>query len=80
MSKKLNVIVEFIKKYKNASIGIAFALGVAVIWVTGYALTNYFNSEYEMHNNLALSEKNNDNLPNLDNKKILLKKKLKTVM
>ncbi|HFD2084265.1 TPA: CAP domain-containing protein [Clostridium perfringens] len=60
MSKKLKELIEFIKKHKKESIGVAVALGIVVTGITGYALTNHFNSETETKNNVALAENKED--------------------
>ncbi|HAT4335537.1 TPA: hypothetical protein I9092_000917 [Clostridium perfringens] len=57
MSKKIKTIIEFVKVHKKETIGVAVALGIAVIGIGGYAISNHYNSKAE--NNLALVEKKN---------------------
>ncbi|XZI51381.1 CAP domain-containing protein [Clostridium perfringens] len=57
MSKKIKTIIEFVKLHKKETIGVAVALGIAVIGIGGYAISNHYNSKSE--NNLALAEKKN---------------------
>ncbi|MDM0935750.1 hypothetical protein QTI62_14510, partial [Clostridium perfringens] len=70
MSKKLKELIEFIKKHKKESIGVAVALGIAVTGITGYALTNHFNSETETKNNVALAENKEDTTKADENKEL----------
>lgn len=55
MNKKIKAIIEFVKVHKKETIGVAVALGIAVIGIGGYVISNNYNSKTE--NNLALSEK-----------------------
>ncbi|PWW95428.1 CAP domain-containing protein, partial [Clostridium perfringens] len=57
MNKKIRAIIEFVKLHKKETIGVAVALGIAVIGIGGYAISNHYNSKAE--NNLALAEKKN---------------------
>ncbi|ELC8453569.1 hypothetical protein QYB49_001851 [Clostridium perfringens] len=57
MNKKIRAIIEFVKLHKKETIGVAVALGIAVIGIGGYAISNHYNSKSE--NNLALAEKKN---------------------
>ena len=57
MNKKIKAIIEFVKLHKKETIGVAVALGIAVIGIGGYAISNHYNSKAE--NNLALVEKKN---------------------
>ncbi|EOU2044930.1 hypothetical protein C4D43_09690 [Clostridium perfringens] len=58
MSKKIKELMEFIKVHKKETIGVAVALGIAVIGVGGYAISkNYTNKDA---NNVALAEKKED--------------------
>lgn len=57
MNKKIKAIIEFVKLHKKETIGVAVALGIAVIGIGGYAISNHYNSKVE--NNLALAEKKN---------------------
>ena len=57
MNKKIKAIIEFVKVHKKETIGVAVALGIAVIGIGGYAISNHYNSKAE--NNLALAEKKN---------------------
>ncbi|XZJ33821.1 CAP domain-containing protein (plasmid) [Clostridium perfringens] len=57
MNKKIKAIIEFVKLHKKETIGVAVALGIAIIGIGGYAISNHYNSKAE--NNLALVEKKN---------------------
>ena len=57
MNKKIKAIIEFVKLHKKETIGVAVALGIVVIGIGGYAISNHYNSKAE--NNLALAEKKN---------------------
>ncbi|WP_419747598.1 CAP domain-containing protein [Clostridium perfringens] len=57
MNKKIKAIIEFVKVHKKETIGVAVALGISVIGIGGYVISNNYNSKTE--NNLALSEKKN---------------------
>ncbi|XZJ60146.1 CAP domain-containing protein [Clostridium perfringens] len=57
MSKKIKAIIEFVKVHKKETIGVAVALGIAVIGIGGYAISSQYNSKSE--SNLALAEKKN---------------------
>ncbi len=57
MNKKIKAIIEFVKVHKKETIGVAVALGIAIIGIGGYAISNHYNSKAE--NNLALVEKKN---------------------
>ena len=55
MSNKIKAIIEVVKVHKKETIGVAVALGIAVIGAGGYAISNYYNPKTE--NNVALAEK-----------------------
>ncbi|MBO3437152.1 hypothetical protein JJB45_15655, partial [Clostridium perfringens] len=57
MNKKIKAIIEFVKVHKKETIGVAVALGIAVIGIGGYAISSHYNSKSE--SNLALAEKKN---------------------
>ena len=57
MNKKIKAIIEFVKLHKKETIGVVVALGIAIIGIGGYAISNHYNSKAE--NNLALVEKKN---------------------
>ncbi|HBC2034695.1 TPA: hypothetical protein I9Z65_002948 [Clostridium perfringens] len=57
MSKKLKELMEFIKVHKKESIGVAVALGVAVLGVSGYAISKHYSQSNEEINSIALAEK-----------------------
>ena len=57
MSKKLKELMEFIKVHKKESIGVAVALGVAVLGVSGYAISKHYSQSNEETNSIALAEK-----------------------
>ncbi|MDV5113243.1 CAP domain-containing protein [Clostridium perfringens] len=55
MNKKVKAIIEFVKVHKKETIGVAVALGIAVVGVGGYAISkHYANTDT---NNIALNEK-----------------------
>lgn len=55
MNKRIKAIIEFVKVHKKETIGVAVALGIAVVGVGGYAISkHYANTDT---NNIALAEK-----------------------
>ncbi len=72
MNKRIKAIIEFVKVHKKETIGVAVALGIAVVGVGGYAISkHYANTDT---NNIALAEKKED--PKTDEDKKLEKIKL----
>ncbi|EDS79412.1 CAP domain-containing protein (plasmid) [Clostridium perfringens] len=58
MNKRIKAIIEFMKVHKKETIGVAVALGIAVVGVGGYAISkHYANTDT---NNIALAEKKED--------------------
>ncbi len=58
MNKRIKAIIEFVKVHKKETIGVAVALGIAVVGVGGYAISkHYANTDT---NNIALAEKKED--------------------
>ena len=43
MNKKIKAIIEFIKVHIKESIGVAVALGIAVIVIGGYAINSHYS-------------------------------------
>ena len=56
MSKKIKELMEFIKLHKKESIGVAVALGVAVLGVSGYAISKHYSDDNSETNNITLAE------------------------
>ncbi|EDT15245.1 CAP domain-containing protein [Clostridium perfringens] len=66
MNKRIKAIIEFVKVHKKETIGVAVALGIAVVGVGGYAISkHYANTDT---NNIALNEKKEDPKLNEDKK------------
>ncbi|MBO3424420.1 CAP domain-containing protein [Clostridium perfringens] len=70
MSKKLKELMEFIKVHKKESIGVAVALGVAVLGVSGYAISKHYSENNTETNNIALAEKKEDSTKSDENKEL----------
>ncbi|MBO3323858.1 CAP domain-containing protein [Clostridium perfringens] len=70
MSKKLKELMEFIKVHKKESIGVAVALGVAVLGVSGYAISKHYSENNTETNNIALAEKKEDTTKSDENKEL----------
>lgn len=71
MSKKLKELMEFIKKHKKESIGVAVALGIAVAGTSGlylFSKSHLNNMKKNFSENVALAEKKNNNSSDLGNK------------
>ncbi|XZM35318.1 CAP domain-containing protein (plasmid) [Clostridium perfringens] len=60
MNKKLKAIIEFLKVHKKESIGVAVAVGIAVIGIGGYVINSYYSKNNIEKNNIALAEKKED--------------------
>lgn len=66
MNKRIKAIIQFVKVHKKETIGVAVALGIAVVGVGGYAISkHYVNTDA---NNIALAEKKEDPKSNEDKK------------
>ena len=70
MSKKIKELMEFIKVHKKESIGVAVALGVAVLGISGYAISKHYSERNEETNNIALAEKLEDETKADENKEL----------
>ncbi|EOU1117179.1 hypothetical protein AB8I95_003181, partial [Clostridium perfringens] len=42
MNKRIKAIIEFVKVHKKETIGVAVALGIAVVGVGGYAISKHY--------------------------------------
>ena len=58
MNKRIQAIIEFVKVHKKETIGVAVALGIAVVGVGGYAISKHYSNTDT--NNIALAEKKED--------------------
>ncbi|WP_075809777.1 hypothetical protein, partial [Clostridium perfringens] len=58
MNKRIKAIIEFVKVHKKETIGVAVALGIAVVGVGGYAISKHYANNDT--NNIALAEKKED--------------------
>lgn len=58
MNKRIKAIIEFVKVHKKETIGVAVALGIAVVSVGGYAISKHYANNDT--NNIALAEKKED--------------------
>ncbi|XZN07915.1 CAP domain-containing protein (plasmid) [Clostridium perfringens] len=66
MNKKVKAIIEFVKVHKKETIGVAVALGIAVVGVGGYAISKHYTNTDT--NNIALTEKKEEPKSNEDKK------------
>ncbi|MGM8262540.1 CAP domain-containing protein [Clostridium perfringens] len=66
MNKRIKAIIEFMKVHKKETIGVAVALGIAVVGVGGYAISKHYAKNDT--NNIALAEKKEDPKANEDKK------------
>ncbi|HAT4331506.1 TPA: hypothetical protein I9073_003259, partial [Clostridium perfringens] len=57
MNKRIKAIIEFVKVHKKETIGVAVALGIAVVGVGGYAISKHYTTDT---NNITLAEKKED--------------------
>ena len=55
MNRKIKAIIEFVNVHKKETIGVAVALGIAVIGVSGYVISNHYTNKNT--NNVALAGK-----------------------
>ncbi|EGT0000779.1 hypothetical protein I9Y31_003099 [Clostridium perfringens] len=60
MNKKIKAIIEFVKVHKKESIGVAVALGIAIIGVGGYAINSHYSKSNIEKSNITLAEKKED--------------------
>lgn len=70
MSKKIKNIIEFIKVHRKESIGVAVALGIAVIGIGGYAINSHYSKNNIEKSNIALAEKKEDINKENENKEL----------
>ena len=70
MSKKLKGLVEFIKVHKKETIGLSVALGIAVVGIGGYAISNHYSESNAEKNNITLAEKKEDTTKADENKEL----------
>ncbi|EGT0001012.1 hypothetical protein I9Y31_003345 [Clostridium perfringens] len=70
MNKKIKAIIEFVKVHKKESIGVAVALGIAVLGVSGYAISKHYSANNAETNNIALAEKKEDTTKADENKEL----------
>ncbi|EGS9999615.1 hypothetical protein I9Y31_001875 [Clostridium perfringens] len=60
----------FIKVHRKESIGVAVALGIAVIGIVGYAINSHYSKDNIEKSNIALAEKKEDINKENENKKL----------
>ena len=70
MNKKLKVIIEFLKVHKKESIGVAVAVGIAVVGIGGYVINSHYSKNNIEKNNIALAEKKEDTTKADENKEL----------
>lgn len=70
MNKKIKAIIEFVKVHKKESIGVAVALGIAVIGIGGYAISNHYSKNNIEKSNIALADKKEDTIKADENKEL----------
>lgn len=70
MNKKIKAIIEFVKVHRKESIGVAVALGVVVLGVSGYAISKHYSENNTETNNIALAEKKEDTTKSDENKEL----------
>ena len=70
MSKKIKNIIEFIKVHRKESIGVAVALGIAVVGIGGYAISSHYSKNNIEKSNIALAEKKEDTTKADENKEL----------
>ncbi|AMN34772.1 CAP domain-containing protein [Clostridium perfringens] len=70
MNKKVKAIIEFIKVHRKESIGVAVALGIAVIGIGGYAINSHYSKNNIEKSNIALAEKKEDTTKADENKEL----------
>lgn len=70
MNKKIKAIIEFVKVHKKESIGVVVALGIAVLGVSGYAISKHYSANNAETNNIALAEKKEDTSKADENKEL----------
>ncbi|MCJ8343738.1 MAG: CAP domain-containing protein, partial [Cetobacterium sp.] len=70
MSKKLKGLMEFIKVHKKETIGLSVALGIAVVGIGGYAISNHYSESNAEKNNITLAEKKEDTTKADENKEL----------
>ena len=70
MNKKLKAIIEFLKVHKKESIGVAVAVGIAVVGIGGYVINRNYSKNNIEKNNIALAEKKEDTTKADENKEL----------
>lgn len=70
MNKKIKAIIEFVKVHRKESIGVAVALGIAIIGVGGYAISSHYSKNNIEKSNIALAEKKEDTTKADENKEL----------
>ncbi|MHC9368307.1 CAP domain-containing protein [Clostridium perfringens] len=70
MNKKIKAIIEFVKVHRKESIGVAVALGIAIIGVGGYAISSHYSKNNIEKSNIALAEKKEDINKENENKEL----------
>lgn len=70
MNQKIKAIIEFVKVHRKESIGVAVALGIAVVGIGGYAISNHYSKSNIEKNNIALAEKKEDTTKADENKEL----------
>lgn len=70
MNKKIKAIIEFVKVHRKESIGVAVALGIAIIGVGGYGISSHYSKNNIEKSNIALAEKKEDINKENENKEL----------
>ena len=70
MNKKIKAIIKFVKVHRKESIGVAVALGIAIIGVGGYAISSHYSKNNIEKSNIALAEKKEDINKENENKEL----------
>ncbi|XZM35171.1 CAP domain-containing protein (plasmid) [Clostridium perfringens] len=78
MNKKIKAIIEFVKVHKKESIGVAVALGIAIIGVGGYAINSHYSKSNIEKSNITLAEKKEDTTKADENKDLALEEQGET--
>lgn len=68
MNKKIKAIIEFVKVHKKESIGVAVALGIAVVGISGYSISNHYSKSNTEKSSIALADKKEDTYKQNENK------------
>ncbi|EDT72286.1 putative conserved hypothetical protein [Clostridium perfringens D str. JGS1721] len=70
MNKKIKAIIEFVNLHRKESIGVAVALGIAVIGIGGYAINSHYSKNNIEKSNIALADKKEDTTKTDENKEL----------